>query len=310
VSGTAIVTGGAGFIGSHLVDALLADGRDVVVVDDLSSGKAERVAAAATLEVVDVSDRAALDRVIDAARPQAIFHLGAQSSVTASVADPRRDCEVNVAGTLNVLEAALRHGAPVVFTSTGGALYGNDAPLPTTEDRLPAPLAPYGASKWAAEAYVLTWSRANGVAHTVCRLGNVYGPRQSPHGEAGVVAIFSLKLWRGEQPTLFGHGKPTRDYVHVDDVVQALTVAVGQAGIFNIATGVETDVSSVYAELELAAGRSLEPVLAPLRPGELERSCLDPARARRELGWEARVDLHEGLRATYDALAAEFAAAA
>jgi UDP-glucose 4-epimerase len=310
VSGTAVVTGGAGFIGSHLVDALLADGRDVVVVDDLSSGKAERVAAAATLEVVDISDRPALDRVIDAARPQAIFHLGAQSSVTASVADPRRDCEVNVAGTLNVLEAALRHGAPVVFTSTGGALYGNDAPLPTTEDRLPAPLAPYGASKWAAEAYVQTWSRANGVAHTVCRLGNVYGPRQSPHGEAGVVAIFSLKLWRGEQPTLFGHGKPTRDYVHVDDVVHALTEAVGQAGVFNIATGVETDVSSLYAQLQQAAGRSLEPLLAPLRPGELERSCLDPTRARRELDWEPRVDLSEGLRATYDALAAEFAAAA
>jgi UDP-glucose 4-epimerase len=310
VSGTAVVTGGAGFIGSHLVDALLADGRDVIVVDDLSSGKAERVASAATLEVVDISDRPALDRVIDAAGPQVIFHLGAQSSVTASVADPRRDCEVNVAGTLNVLEAALRHGAPVVFTSTGGALYGNDAPLPTTEDRLPAPLAPYGASKWAAEAYVQTWARANGVAHTVCRLGNVYGPRQSPHGEAGVVAIFSLKLWRGEQPTLFGHGKPTRDYVHVDDVVHALTVAVGQAGVFNIATGVETDVSALYAQLQQAAGRSLEPLLAPLRPGELERSCLDPTRARRELGWEPRVDLREGLRATYDALAAEFAAAA
>ena len=172
------------------------------MIDDLSSGRAERVAAAATLEVTDISDRAALDRVIDLAKPRAIFHLGAQSSVTVSVADPRRDCEVNVAGTLNVLEAARRHEAPVVFTSTGGALYGNDAPMPTPEDFIPAPLAPYGASKWAGESYVTTWTRAHGVPHAVCRLGNVYGPRQSPHGEAGVVAIFSLRIWRGEQPTL------------------------------------------------------------------------------------------------------------
>jgi UDP-glucose 4-epimerase len=308
VSATAVVTGGAGFIGSHLVDALLATGSEVVVVDDLSSGRAERVAAAASLEVADISDRQALDRVIDAARPQTIFHLGAQASVTASVEDPRRDCEVNVAGTLNVLEAALRHGAPVVFTSTGGALYGNDAPLPTAEDRLPEPLAPYGASKLAAEAYVLTWSRAHGVGHSVCRLGNVYGPRQSPHGEAGVVAIFSLKLWKGEQPTLYGAGEPTRDYVHVSDVVAALTSAAGHAGTFNIATGVETSVADLYAELQEAAGRSIEPKLAPLRPGELERSRLDPSRARAALGWEPRVELREGLRATYEALVEEFEA--
>ncbi|HXR13072.1 MAG TPA: NAD-dependent epimerase/dehydratase family protein [Solirubrobacteraceae bacterium] len=309
MSATAVVTGGAGFIGSHVVDALLAEGREVIVIDDLSSGKAERVAAAATLEVVDISERSALDRVIDAARPQAIFHLGAQSSVTVSVTDPRRDCEVNVLGTLNVLEAALRHGAPVVFTSTGGALYGNDAPLPTAEDRIPAPLAPYGASKWAGEAYLLTWSRAHGIPHAVCRLGNVYGPRQSPHGEAGVVSIFSLKLWRGEQPTLFGHGAPTRDYVHVDDVVRALLMAHGHAGTFNIATGVETDVASLYAELQRAAAVTIEPLLAPLRAGELERSCMDPSHAREAFGWEAQIGLHDGLAATYRALIEEFAAA-
>ena len=308
MSATAVVTGGAGFIGSHLVDALLATGSQVVVVDDLSSGRAERVAAAASLEVIDISDRRALDRVIDAARPQTIFHLGAQASVTASVEDPRRDCEVNVAGTLNVLEAALRHGAPVVFTSTGGALYGNDAPLPTGEDRLPEPLAPYGASKLAAEAYVLTWSRAHAVGHTVCRLGNVYGPRQSPHGEAGVVAIFSLKLWKGEQPTLYGSGEPTRDYVHVSDIVAALTSAAGHGGTFNVATGIETSVAELYGELQEAAGRSIEPKLAPLRPGELERSRLDPARARAALGWEPRVELREGLRSTYEALVEEFKA--
>ncbi|HEY5389918.1 MAG TPA: NAD-dependent epimerase/dehydratase family protein [Solirubrobacteraceae bacterium] len=310
MSASAIVTGGAGFIGSHLVDALLAEGREVVVIDDLSSGKQERVADAATLEVADISDAAAVDRIFDAVRPEAVFHLGAQASVTASVADPRRDCEVNVAGTLNVLEAARRHGAPVVFTSTGGALYGNDAPLPTGEDRIPAPLAPYGASKWAGESFVSTWSRAHGVAHAICRLGNVYGPRQSPHGEAGVVAIFSLKLWRGEAPVLYGHGRPTRDYVHVEDVVRALLAACGSAGVFNIATGVETDVAALYDELQRAAGVTLEPQLAPLRAGELERSCLDSSRAREEFGWSATVELREGLHATYHALVAEFAASA
>jgi UDP-glucose 4-epimerase len=234
--------------------------------------------------------------------------LAAQASVTASVSDPLRDCEVNVAGTLNVVEAALRHAAPVVFTSTGGALYGNSAPLPTTEERIPAPLAPYGASKWAAESYITTWARAHGVPHAVCRLGNVYGPRQSPHGEAGVVAIFSLRLWRGEAPTLFGHGSPTRDYVHVDDVVRALLMAKGTAGVFNVATGVETDVATLYRELQKIAGTSIEPNHAPLRDGELERSCLDPGRARAAFGWEATVQLADGLRSTYAALVEEFVA--
>ena len=307
MSRTAVVTGGAGFIGSHLVDALLADGSSVVVIDDLSSGSEKRVSAKASLEVVDISDRAALDRIMDLARPEVIFHLGAQSSVTVSVADPQRDCAVNVAGTLNVLEAARRHGAHVVFTSTGGALYGNEAPLPTPEDRIPAPLAPYGASKWAGEAYLLTWSRAHDQAHTVCRLGNVYGPRQSPHGEAGVVAILSLKLWRGEQPTLFGDGRPTRDYVHVDDVVRALVMAVGHAGVFNVATGIETDVASLYAELQRAANTSIEPQLAPLRTGELERSCMDPSHAERVFGWRAQTALSAGLHSTFHALVEEFA---
>lgn len=308
MSSTVVVTGGAGFIGSHVVDALLAAGTEVVVVDDLSGGRAERVAAGATLEVLDITDGPALTRVIDSARPAAIFHLAAQASVTASVSDPLRDCEVNVAGTLNVVEAALRHAAPVVFTSTGGALYGNSAPLPTTEERIPAPLAPYGASKWAAESYITTWARAHGVPHAVCRLGNVYGPRQSPHGEAGVVAIFSLRLWRGEAPTLFGHGSPTRDYVHVDDVVRALLMAKGTAGVFNVATGVETDVATLYRELQKIAGTSIEPNHAPLRDGELERSCLDPGRARAAFGWEATVQLADGLRSTYAALVEEFVA--
>ncbi len=302
----ALVTGGAGFIGSHVVDALLASGWRVVVVDDLSAGDAKRVAAEATLEVVDITDRGALDAVSDRAQPSAIFHLAAQASVTRSVADPQRDCEVNVLGTLNVLDAATRQQAPVVFTSTGGALYGDRAALPTREDAPPAPISPYGASKWAAEAYVNTWREASRVSHAICRLANVYGPRQNPHGEAGVVAVFSHSLWRGTSPTLFGFGKPTRDYVHVHDVARALLAAVGQAGVFNVSTGVETDVATVFELLRTAAGVALQGELAPLRPGELERSCIDPSRAREQLGWEAEVGLEEGLAATYRALTDEF----
>jgi len=303
---TAIVTGGAGFIGSHVADVLIASGVRTIVIDDLSTGREELVPSAATLEHLDITDAAALDTVVDGARPAAIYHLAAQSSVTVSVTDPRRDCAVNVAGTLNVLEAATRHRAPVVFASTGGALYGDRAPLPTPEERIPAPLAPYGASKWAGEAYLLTWSQASGIPHAVCRLGNVYGPRQSPHGEAGVVAIFSHRLWRGERPTLFGFGRATRDYVHVSDVVSAMLSAKGTAGVYNVSTGTETDVRTIFDALQAAAGTALEPELAPLRPGELERSCMDPGRAQRDLGWRAEVELADGLASTYRELVAEF----
>ncbi|HEY2142128.1 MAG TPA: NAD-dependent epimerase/dehydratase family protein [Solirubrobacteraceae bacterium] len=302
----AIVTGGAGFIGSHLVDALLAEGYGVTVIDDLSSGKAERVAPEAQLRELDIVDLAAVETVVAEVAPRAIFHLAAQSSVVVSVQDPGRDCEVNVRGTLNVVEAAGRHGAPVVFTSTGGALYGDDAPRPTGEGRIPAPLSPYGASKWAAEAYVKTWSLSSGIPHAVCRLGNVYGPRQSPHGEAGVVAIFAHHLHTGRAPKLYGHGRPTRDYVYVADVVNALLAASGRSGTYNVATGVETDVTTVWSELRAVAGSDVEPELADLRPGELQHSRLDPGLAERELGWSADVPIAEGLRLTYEALVEEF----
>ncbi|HSZ04693.1 MAG TPA: NAD-dependent epimerase/dehydratase family protein [Solirubrobacteraceae bacterium] len=304
----AIVTGGAGFIGSHVVDALLADGYAVTVIDDLSTGDAARVADAAELVQLDIVDAPALDALLADVKPRAVFHLAAQASVVASVEDPGRDCEVNVRGTLNVVQAAGACGAPVVFTSTGGALYGDEAPMPTGEDRIPAPLSPYGASKWAAEAYVNTWSLSSGLPHAVCRLGNVYGPRQSPHGEAGVVAIFSDHLHTGKTPKLFGHGTPTRDYVYVGDVVGALLSASGRSGTYNIATGVETDVASVWKELSSAAGKQIEPQLADLRPGELTHSCLDISRAERELGWRPEVSISEGLRLTYQALVEEFEA--
>lgn len=305
-----IVTGGAGFIGSHVADALLTAGHEVTVIDDLSSGSAAKVPAGAQLCELDIVDRDALERVFKQVQPTAVFHLAAQASVTASVADPGRDCAVNVLGTLNVVDAATKLSAPVSFTSTGGALYGDDAPLPTSEQRIPAPLAPYGASKWAAEAYVNTWSLSSGVPHAVCRLGNVYGPRQSPHGEAGVVAIFSEHLHTGKTPKMFGHGKPTRDYVYVGDVVSALIAANGKRGTFNIATGVETDVATLWNVLKQAAGSDIEPELADLRPGELQRSCLDTSLAASELGWLAAVEISDGLRRTFAALIQEFEGAA
>jgi UDP-glucose 4-epimerase len=300
----ALVTGGAGFIGSHGVDSLVRDGYEVLVVDDLSAGDATRLPPGVQLAELDITEGAALAAAFDAFRPAAVFHLAAQASVTVSVNDPGRDCAVNVLGTLNVVDAARRHGAPVVFTSTGGALYGDDAPRPTAEDQLPLPLSPYGASKLAGEAYVRSWSAAHGVPNAVMRLGNVYGPRQTPHGEAGVVAIFSFRLVAGEPCTLYGHGAPTRDYVHVLDVVSALRAASGRSGIYNVGTGIETDVATLYARLAEAAGSTAEPVLAELRPGELLHSSLDASRARRELGWAPRIEIAEGLAGTYQAMVA------
>jgi UDP-glucose 4-epimerase len=306
---SAIVTGGAGFIGSHVVDSLLADGYEVTVVDDLTTGRRELVPDGAELSITDISDGDALAGLLDRVRPSAVFHLGAQSMVTVSVANPLRDCEVNVIGTLNVLESATRHGAPVVFTSTGGALYGDSAPMPTAETYIPQPISPYGASKWAAESYVRTWSLAHEIPHTVCRLGNVYGPRQSPHGEAGVVSIFSRAIFDGRAPKLYGFGEPTRDYIHVADVVACLRAASGVAGVFNVSTGVETSVAEVWEGLRSAAGSDIEPELAPLRAGELKRSCIDPSHAQAELGWRAQIPFAEGLRSTYAALVEEFEAA-
>jgi UDP-glucose 4-epimerase len=305
---SAIVTGGAGFIGSHLVDSLLRDGYDVTIVDDLSTGRRELAAPDAELCEVDIAGADALDAVFDRVAPSAVFHLGAQAMVTVSVKNPARDCEVNVLGTLNVLQAATRHGAPVVFSSTGGALYGDSAPLPTPETHIPSPVSPYGASKWAGEAYVRTWSLAHDIPHTVCRLGNVYGPRQSPHGEAGVVSIFARAIYDQRVPKLYGFGEPTRDYIHVDDVVACLRTASGVAGVFNVSTGVETSVAEVWQTLRDIAGSQVEAEPAPLRPGELTRSCIDPSHAQRTLGWSARVPFAEGARSTYEALVSEFEA--
>jgi UDP-glucose 4-epimerase len=229
-----------------------------------------------------------------------VCHLAAQASVTVSVREPELDLAVNVRGTFNVLEAARAHGAHVVFASTGGALYGDDAPLPSPESVSPQPLAPYGASKLAAEAYVATWGRLHDLPNVVLRLGNVYGPRQTPHGEAGVVAIFSDRLRREEAPVVYGNGLQTRDYIHVADVAAAfLAAAEGRrAATYNVGWGQERTVLELLAVLQRAAGTAIEPVFEPLRPGELMRSALDPT-ALRAAGWAPTIAFDEGVAETF-----------
>ena len=296
-----VVTGGAGFIGSHVADAFVARGDDVLVVDDLSSGSVDHVPAGAELAELDVADRGGLDRKIEEFRPELICHLAAQASVTVSVANPELDFASNVRGTFNVCQAAAAIGARVIFASTGGALYGNDVPIPTPETVVAQPLAPYGASKLAGEAFVATQARYHGLDHVVLRLGNVYGPRQIPHGEAGVVAIFSDRLLRAEPPIVYGYGKPTRDYVHVADVTRAFTLA-GESeltGTFNIGRGHEVSVLELLDVLQRAAGTEIEPKLEPLRAGELERSAIDSRAAAAAFGWRAQIALDGGIAETF-----------
>jgi UDP-glucose 4-epimerase len=299
----AIVTGGAGFIGSSVVDALLARGDEVHVLDDLSHGKRENVAEAARLYVGDIRvDTAPLYADV---RPDVCFHLAAQIDVRVSVERPDLDADVNVVGTLRVLEAAREHGGKVVFSSTGGAIYG-ECDGPAAEDHPRAPLAPYGVSKLAAEEYIAAYNRLYGSSHVSLRYGNVYGPRQDPHGEAGVVAIFMSALRDGTTPRIYGDGQQTRDYVFVGDVV-AVTLAAAEhdGGVFNVGTGEETSVLELYERIERAAGIERSAELADARPGELQRSVLDPSLAARELGWKPEHSLDEGLAATWNWISAE-----
>lgn len=296
-----VVTGGAGFIGSHVVDAFVDYGDDVLVVDDLSSGTRDNVNAGAELAEVDVADATKLSGRLDEFGPQLICHLAAQASVTVSVTNPELDFASNVRGTFNVCQIAAATGARVIFASTGGALYGNSAPIPTPESHFPEPLSPYGASKLAGEAFVATQARSLGLAHVVLRLGNVYGPRQSPHGEAGVVAIFSDRLISARAPIVYGHGKPTRDYIHVTDVCRAFTLAAetGATGTFNVGHGKEVSVLELLDVLQRAAGTNLEPQLEALRPGELDRSAIDSRAAAKALGWHAEIPFEDGLAETF-----------
>ena len=308
-----VVTGGAGFIGSHLVDSLGARGDEVLVLDDFSSGKWENLADAldsgAEVIELDVADAQAMFETIGAYKPQNVFHLAAQIDVRRSMADPGFDARLNVVGTVNALEAATRAGAgKFVFTSTGGAIYGEGAErsdeLPFAEDARCEPFSIYGQSKLAAEGYIDLYRRTRGLPATIVRLGNIYGPRQDPATEAGVVAIFCEAGRDGGRPTVFGTGEQTRDYVHVADVVAALVAAQESedAGPINVGTGVETSVLRLAELVGRASGRDdFEPHFAPAREGEIERTVLDTAGAAERLGWRAERTIDAGIEQTIKA---------
>lgn len=310
----AVVTGGAGFIGSNLVDALLARGDEVAVLDDLSTGRLsnleQALAAGASLVTASVTDRAAVDSLLSDFAPEVIFHLAAQIDVRRSVEDPAFDALVNVGGTINLVQSAANHGVSrLVYSSTGGAIYGEvpAAEIPTDERRSPEPLSPYGQSKFAAEGYLTLARRLLGLSTIALRYGNVYGPRQDPLGEAGVIAIFCARALAGEAPTVYGNGRQTRDYIHVDDVVAANLAAAGctETGAVNIGTGVETTVLDLVELLAPAVKSEFAPVFEPERLGEVERSALDPSLAAEALCWQAKIKLADGLAQTLESLTTE-----
>lgn len=292
-----IVTGGAGFIGSHVVEALLERGDEVHVLDNLSTGRRENVPRGAALHEADT--RTDCERVFADVQPDACFHLAAQADVRVSVERPGFDADVNVLGMISVLEAAREHGASVTFSSTGGAIYG-EVERPASEDAPRLPLAPYGAAKLAAEEYLATYNRLYGTRHAVVRYANVYGPRQQASLEGGVVAIFMRQLANDETPKIFGDGEQTRDFVYVGDVAAATLRAHNSGGgIFNVGTGIATSVNDLYAAVQRATGVEREAEHAPERPGEIRSSVLDCARASRDLGWRPDYTLEQGLAATW-----------
>ncbi|MBI3357034.1 MAG: GDP-mannose 4,6-dehydratase [Nitrospirae bacterium] len=295
-----LVTGGAGFIGSHVVDRLVEEGHNVVVVDNLSSGKRKNVNRAASLYKLDVQSRR-LERVFRNERPNVVLHLAAQISVRRSIEDPVFDAQVNVLGTMNVLQQAVRHGTrKVVFSSSGGAIYGEQETYPAPESHTTNPLSPYGISKLCSEHYLSYFQRISGIQVVSLRYANVYGPRQDPEGEAGVVAIFVQKMLNNEQPIINGNGRQTRDFIFVDDVVEANLAAMGQdsQGVYNVGTGAETSVNELFRMLAGITGSTCKEVHGPAKPGEQMRSVIDPSKIRLEIGWDAKVELADGLKKT------------
>ncbi len=296
-----LVTGGAGFIGSHLVDALVARGDEVSVVDDMSGGSPGRVPDQAGVHKLSVTDRPALAAATAEVRPELICHLAARVDVRTSVSDPADDALVNIVGTVNVLEAARETGARVILASTGAVIYGRDAPIPSLEDVLPLPESPYGVAKNCAEQYVELYNRLHGTSHTVLRFANVYGPRQDPVGQAGVVAIFCARALAGQRAVVYGDGQQTRDFVYVGDAVSAYLAAAdrGRPGTWNVGSGVEVSIRQLAAVISEVSGHEMNPVFVPARPGELRRGALASERARRDLGWAPTVGLADGVGRVY-----------
>ena len=295
-----LITGGAGFIGSHVADRLVGAGHEVAVVDNLSSGKREFVPAAAQFFPYDIKERKTYELIFDWG-PQVIIHHAAQMSVQVSVQDPILDAEDNILGSLNILNAAAKVGVKkFIFASTGGAIYGDEAPIPARETDPPRPECPYGIAKLSVEHYLHFYHREHSITPVVLRYANVYGPRQNGLGEAGVVAIFTEKFLADEQPVINGDGLQTRDFTYVGDIAQANLLALShpEAGIFNIGTGRETDILTIYLTLQRLAGSPLAPVHGPPKPGEQRRSALNYDLAREVLGWQPRIGLEEGLAQT------------
>ncbi len=304
-----LVTGGAGFIGSHVVDALVVAGHDVAVVDNLATGRRAQVNAAARLHEADIRDAAALDHVFTAERPEVVSHQAAQASVSVSMADPLRDAEINVLGSLTLLEACRRHGVrKLVYAGTGGAAVGEPKYLPVDEDHPADPLSPYGANKHAVEHYCSLYRANWGLETTILRYANVYGPRQDPRGEAGVIAIFAGRMLAGgeSEPIVNGTGEQERDYVYVGDVAEANLLALdrGGGGMFNLGTGVGTTVNRIFDDLRELTGYGGVRRHGPALPGEVFRIYLSIERARTVLGWEPRVGLRDGLRMTVESMRA------
>ena len=296
------MTGGAGFIGSNIVDAYLAAGHEVFVLDDLSSGSLDNLSQKAKSFQMDIRDPK-VEKIFVENKFDVMNHLAAQMDVRKSVADPVFDSTVNVTGTLNLLENCRKHGVKkVIFSSTGGAIYGEQDYFPADENHPTRPLSPYGIAKLAVEKYLFFYNAVHTMGYVVLRYANVYGPRQNPHGEAGVVAIFSSKLLNGEEPVINGDGRQTRDYTFVGDVVSANVLALDypKSDIFNIGTGRETDVNALYTKLRNAVGSSAPEKHGPAKAGEQLRSVIDYSKARKILGWEPRVGLDEGIKLTVD----------
>jgi UDP-glucose 4-epimerase len=295
----AIVTGGAGFIGSHLIEALVTRGDEVHAVDNLATGSRDNLVPGVALHEIDVCD-GELTELFARLRPGVVFHLAAQADVGTSVEQPAFDAWVNVVGTVSVLEAARATGARVVFASTGGAIYG-ECERPAREEDERRPVSPYATSKLAGEEYLAAWNRLHGTRHIACRLGNVYGPRQLPTLEGGVVAIFLDRLRDRRETEIFGDGNQTRDFVYVGDVAQAFLAAASASGtgIYNVGTGIATSIADLHRLCVEAAGMKEEPRLAPERPGDIRNSVLDPTRTGQELGWRAGTSLARGLALTW-----------
>jgi UDP-glucose 4-epimerase len=298
----ALVTGGAGFIGSHMVDRLLELEYKVVVMDNLSTGKIKNLDSAAVFHHTDIT-QPAMAEIIQREQPDLVFHMAAQTSVTESTKDPIGDANANVLGTLRLLEACRRVGVDkIIYSCTGGALYGDPETIPCLDDATLAPISPYGMSKWVAEQYLDFYHRLYRLNFTSLRYGNVFGPRQDPHGEAGVVAIFSRAMLEGTQPQIYGDGAQERDFISVADIVDANLAAIGRGDgkHMNIATGKATSVNRIFELLQGITGYKWDPLHAPQRAGEVYRISLDWSRASQELGWSPKVSLEEGLQKTVD----------